>query len=49
MYWSTYALGLKFGQADEQDNNSRLKTNEVTDRFMVKFSDENGSYMCRVF
>ena len=43
------ALGLKFGQAHEQDINSRLKTNEVTDRFMVKFSDENGSYMCRVF
>ena len=41
------ALGLKFGQAHEQDINSRLKTNEVTDRFMVKFSDENGSYMCK--
>ena len=41
------ALGLKFGQAHEQDINSRLKTNEVTDRFMVKFAEENGSYMCK--
>lgn len=41
------ALGLKFGQADESDIQSRLKTNEVTDRFMAKFKKENGSYMCK--
>ena len=41
------ALGLKYGQAEEQDIESRLKTNEVTDRFMAKFKEENGSYMCK--
>ncbi|MBQ3543844.1 MAG: C_GCAxxG_C_C family protein [Lachnospiraceae bacterium] len=41
------ALGLKYGQALEQDNDSRLKTNEVTDRFMEEFKKENGSYMCK--
>lgn len=41
------ALGLKFGQADEQDVDSRLKTNEVTDMFLYKFKKENGSYMCK--
>ena len=41
------ALGLKFGQAKEQDMESRSKTNEVTDRFLDKFKKENGSYMCK--
>lgn len=41
------ALGLKYGQADEQDIESRLKTNEVTDKFMREFKMENGSYMCK--
>lgn len=41
------ALGLKFGQADESDIQSRLKTNEVTDRFLAEFKKENGSYMCK--
>ena len=41
------ALGLKYGQADEQDIESRLKTNEVTDKFMSEFKMENGSYMCK--
>ena len=40
------ALGLKHGQADEQDLESRLKTNEVTDRFLEEFQKENGSYLC---
>lgn len=39
------ALGLKYGQADMADMDSRLKTNEVTDRFMDEFKKENGSYM----
>ena len=41
------ALGLKYGQAIEQDLDSRQKTNEVTDRFMSDFIEENGSYMCK--
>lgn len=41
------ALGLRFGQADEEDIESRLKTNEVTDRFLAEFKKENGSYMCK--
>lgn len=40
-------LGLKHGQADEQDIDSRLKTNEVTDVFLDKFKKENGSYICK--
>ena len=41
------AIGLKYGQAAEEDLDSRLKTNEVTDRFMAEFKKSNGSYMCR--
>ncbi|MBQ8798326.1 MAG: C_GCAxxG_C_C family protein [Lachnospiraceae bacterium] len=41
------ALGLKYGQADENDIESRMKTNEVSDRFMEEFKKENGSYMCK--
>lgn len=41
------ALGLKYGQAEEKDVESRLKTNEVTDRFMAEFKKENDSYMCK--
>jgi C_GCAxxG_C_C family probable redox protein len=41
------ALGLKYGQAAENDIESRLKTNEVTDRFMAEFKKENGSYICK--
>lgn len=40
-------LGLKYGQCNQEDIESRLKTNEVTDRFMSEFKKENGSYMCR--
>ena len=40
-------LGLKFGQAKEQDMDSRFKTNEVTDRFLDEFKKENGSYLCK--
>ena len=31
------ALGLKFGQSNENDMDSRMKTNEVTDRFLDEF------------
>ena len=41
------ALGLKYGQADENDMNSRKKTNEVTDKFMNEFKKENGSFICK--
>lgn len=41
------ALGLKYGQYSEEDLDSRLKTNEVTDRFMSEFKKENGSFICR--
>lgn len=40
-------LGLKYGQADEQDIESRLMTNKVTDLFLEKFKKENGSYICK--
>lgn len=41
------ALGLKYGQTSEDDIDSRLKTNEVTDKFMAEFKKENGSYICK--
>lgn len=41
------AIGLKYGQSIQDDVNSRLKTNEVTDRFMDTFKKENGSYICK--
>ena len=40
-------LGLKYGQANEQDLESRFKTNEVTDKFLSEFKKENGSYLCK--
>ena len=40
-------LGLKYGQSSEEDIDSRMKTNEVTDKFMAEFKKENGSYMCK--
>ena len=41
------ALGLKYGQCKEEDNDSRIKTNEVTDKFISEFVKENGSFMCK--
>ena len=41
------ALGLKYGQAEEEDLESRYKTNEVTDKFLNEFKKENGSYLCK--
>ena len=40
-------LGLKYGQSHEEDLDSRLKTNEATDRFMNEFKKANGSYLCK--
>lgn len=41
------ALGLKFGQSDIRDLESRKKTNDVAVEFLDIFKKENGSYICR--
>ncbi len=41
------ALGLKFGQSDIADLESRKKTNEVTVEFLELFKKANGSYICK--
>lgn len=40
-------LGLKYGQSEINDLDSRLKTNELTVCFLEKFRNENGSYICK--
>ncbi len=40
-------LGLKYGQCEIDDLDSRLKTNDVTVRFLELFRNENGSYLCK--
>ena len=41
------ALGLKFGQSDTADLESRKKANDVTVEFIDIFQKETGSYICR--
>ena len=41
------ALGLKYGQSEISDLDSRLQTNELTVKFLEKFCEENGSYICK--
>ena len=41
------ALGLKYGQSDIEDIESRKKTNDVSVEFLDMFQKENGSYICR--
>lgn len=41
------ALGLKYGQSEKEDLESRGKTSYVTSEFLERFRDENGSYICR--
>lgn len=41
------ALGLKFGQCEVGDVDSKTKTNYITVKFLETFKKENGSYMCR--
>ena len=41
------ALGLKYGQSDIDDMESRKKTNDVTVEFLDMFKKENGSYICK--
>ena len=40
-------LGLKYGQCEIGDTESKAKTSEVTVKFLEAFRSENGSYMCR--
>lgn len=40
-------LGLKYGQCEIDDWDSRLKTNDVTVQFLELFRNENGSYICK--
>ncbi len=40
-------LGLKYGQCELDDLDSRFKTNDITVRFLELFRNENGSYICR--
>lgn len=41
------ALGLKYGQCEIDDFDSRAKTNEVTVKFLEAFREKNGSYICK--
>lgn len=41
------ALGLKYGQSEKEDLESRYKTSETTSKFLEMFRDENGSYICK--
>lgn len=41
------ALGLKFGQCEDNDEASRYKANEITVKFLEQFRNENGSYICK--
>lgn len=40
-------LGLKYGQCEPDDLDSRFKTNDITVKFLELFRSENGSYICR--
>lgn len=41
------ALGLKYGQCEIDDLEGRAKTNEVAEKFLKEFRNENGSYLCK--
>lgn len=41
------ALGLKYGHSQIGDIESKIKTDEVTDKFLDEFKKENGSYLCK--
>lgn len=40
------ALGLKYGQCDAEDTESKQNTNNKTVEFFEAFEKENGSYIC---
>lgn len=39
-------LGLKYGKSRVDDEESKLRSDEVCDRFLDEFKKENGSYIC---
>lgn len=39
-------LGLKYGHFKVGDLESKLKTDEVSDKFLDEFKQQNGSYLC---
>ena len=39
-------LGLKYGQSEVGDIDSKLKSDDVCTRFLDEFEAENGSYIC---
>lgn len=41
------ALGLRFGQADIEDMESRRKANDVAKALLSRFEETTGSYLCR--
>ena len=41
------ALGLKYGQSDVSDTESKKKTNDIAVEFLHLFKKENGSYICK--
>ena len=41
------ALGLKYGQSDDADFESRAKSRDICMEFYDKFKVENGSCICR--
>lgn len=41
------ALGLKYGQSNVLDLESRKKTNDITVQFLDLFRQKNGSYLCK--
>ena len=41
------ALGMKFGQTKVGDTDTRLKANDITVKYLDKFCEINGSYICK--
>ncbi len=39
-------LGMLYGQADKNDLDSRNRANQMTDRFLDRFKELNGTYIC---
>ena len=39
-------LGLKFGQSEVGDIESKLKSDDVCVKFLEEFAEKNGSYIC---
>ncbi len=39
-------LGLKYGQSEVGDSESKLKSDDVCVKFLEEFAERNGSYIC---